>query len=146
MKVATQSLRASRISIAAGILALLCGHAFSAAAQGRNEKQQRLEDDRQACLSGQSGQTRDVCLKEAQAVFAERPDSTRPVSADQLQRNATQRCDALAGDERTACIARMRGEGTVTGSIRTGGVLRELVTTEAPPPPPQNQDSASSSR
>ena len=34
----------------------------------------------------------------------------------------------LSGDERADCIARMNGEGSVSGSVGGGGILREKVT------------------
>ena len=46
------------------------------------------------------------------------------------------RCEALAGDERTACVARIRGEGSVSGSVAGGGILREIVITEPVKPAP----------
>ena len=81
-------------------------------------------------------------MKEAKAVFDERAGSNPTVSAEQLQRNAFLRCDALAGDERVACVARIRGEGTVSGSVAGGGILRELVTTEVMPSEPKSPASA----
>ncbi|MEO7339093.1 MAG: hypothetical protein ABIV63_21160, partial [Caldimonas sp.] len=42
-----------------------------------------------------------------------------------LRRNAKDRCDALSGDERSDCVARMKGEGTTSGSVAGGGILRE---------------------
>jgi hypothetical protein len=41
----------------------------------------------------------------------------------------------LAGDERRDCLARMRGEGTVSGSVEAGGILREKVTVVPAPAP-----------
>lgn len=98
--------------------------------------QQAYQRERAACLSGQSHQDRATCLKEAAAASAEaRRGGLTPAGP-----NATQRCDALTGDERTACVARMSGAGVVKGSVEGGGVYRELTTREVLPagsPPPQ---------
>jgi hypothetical protein len=45
-------------------------------------------------------------------------------------RNALLRCERLATKERLACTARMQGAGTVRGSAASGGIYRELTTTE----------------
>lgn len=146
MKPTPSASRFLRRIVGIGIVSLLCGQALSVAAQDRSEKLRRFEADRQACVSGSSGQVFESCMKEAKAVLAERPGDNPTVSADQLQRNASIRCAALTGEDHAACVARMRGEGTVSGSVAGGGVLRELVTTEVVASPPQKPASASSSK
>ncbi len=98
--------------------------------------QQAYQRERAACLSGQSHQDRATCLKEAGAALAE----ARRGGLTAAGPNATQRCDALQGDEYTACVARMSGAGVVKGSVEGGGVYRELTTRKVLPagsPPPQ---------
>ncbi len=94
------------------------------------DAQAAYKAERAACMSGQSGQDRETCLKEAGAALAEARRGT--LSEDQSRRemrsNRMDRCKALTGDERSDCVARMRGEGTVEGSVKGGGVLREKVT------------------
>ena len=136
MKISTNTLHWMRRSMAIGLVAIACGHAATAAAQDRSEKLRRYEADRQACLNGQSSQTMEACLKEAKAALDERPGATPALSTAQLQSNAMARCEALAGDERTACVARIRGEGSVSGSVAGGGILREIVITEPVKPAP----------
>lgn len=136
MKIASTTRHLLRRSIGIGLVAMVCGHAVTAGAQDRSEKLRRYEADRQACLKGQTNQTTDACLKEAKALLEERPGATPSLSAEQLQRNAMARCDALTGDERTACVARIRGEGAVSGSVAGGGILREIVITEPVKPAP----------
>ena len=94
------------------------------------DAQARYQQDRAACLSGQSGQDRATCLKEAGAALAEarRGNLSDEQSRRELRRNRMDRCNALTGDDRSDCIARMRGEGTVEGSVSGGGILREKVT------------------
>jgi len=112
------------------LITLVCGHVLGVAAQDRSERVRRFEADRQACLRGNTSQNFDSCMKEAKAFLTAREGTNPPVRAAQLWRNAVLRCDALAGDERTACVARIHGAGTVSGSVAGGGILRELVTTE----------------
>lgn len=98
--------------------------------------QQAYQRERAICLSGQSHQDRATCLKEAGAALAEaRRGGLTPAGP-----NATQRCGALDGEERAACIARMSGAGVVRGSVEAGGLYRELTVRETLPPgspPPQ---------
>ena len=141
MKTTSNTLRMFRHAAASGLLVLFCIQSFSVAAQDRSEKLRRYDADRKACLSGKTDQTIDSCLKEAKAVLTERPGANPYVSPEQMQRNALIRCEALTGEERSACVARMQGAGTVSGSVAGGGVLRELVTTEvvtSPAPRPES--------
>lgn len=44
----------------------------------------------------------------------------------EFERNRLARCDKHTGEDRELCIRRMNGEGTVSGSVEGGGILREL--------------------
>jgi len=97
--------------------------------------QARYQQERAACLSGESNQDRATCLQEAGAAFAEaKRDGLNGGPAAQYQSNALQRCEALPGDDRQACVARMKGQGSTTGSVASGGIYRELVTREVVSP------------
>lgn len=94
-------------------------------AQSSIEAQYRSE--RAVCMSGQSNQDRATCLKEAASARAEaKRRGLDTVSS--LEQNARARCAALPADDRTDCEMRVRGEGSVSGSVRDGGVLRETTT------------------
>ena len=146
MKLTSSTFQFCRRAVGVGVVALLCGQAIGVAAQDRGEKQRRYEADIKACRAGNTGQAFESCMREAKAVLAEKPGTNPTFSPEQLQRNALLRCEALAGDERTACIARIRGAGTVSGSVAGGGILRELVTTEVVASPPQQPASAGTSK
>lgn len=90
--------------------------------------QSRYQQDRAACLDSSSQHDRSSCLREAGAVKAEpiRGPAARE-TADDRARNALQRCNNLPAEMRDPCERRVRGEGTVSGSVAAGGVLRELV-------------------
>ena len=92
------------------------------------DAQARYQQERAACLNGQSGQDRATCLKEAGAALAEARRGNLTSGQGQLRDNRMDRCNALTGDEKSDCIARMRGEGTTEGSVQGGGILREKVT------------------
>lgn len=137
MKSPTSAFQVFRRGVGVAMVVLVCGQAVGVAAQDRSEKKRRFEADRQACLLGKTGQSYQSCMREAHAVLADKPSSIAPTSAEQLQRNALARCDAQTGDDHAACVARVRGEGTVSGSVAGGGILHELVTPEVAPDSPQ---------
>ena len=101
--------------------------------------QSRYQQERAVCLSGASNQDRATCLKEAGAARAEAQrgglgDSTEPYADNQRKR-----CEQLPGSQRQDCLARMQGQGNVSGSVAAGGLLRETVTVvpgAAPVPTP----------
>jgi hypothetical protein len=116
-----------------GVALLLMGSAATQAgsAEDMRQRQRVYQQDRQFCLSGQSGQSQETCLREAGAVRQQNTASQSQTSVEQMAANALRRCDAFSGDERQSCIARMQGQGSVQGSVAGGGILREL--TESAP-------------
>lgn len=89
----------------------------------------KYEQEKARCTSGQSSQGRATCLKEAGAALEEgkRGALGSATSAD-LQRNATQRCEAQPAADRAACVDRIVGAGTAEGSVGGGGLIRETET------------------
>jgi hypothetical protein len=87
----------------------------------------------QACTEGRSQQDRDTCLREARNARADKQHGQLDAAPGTLNANARARCDALAGEEKSACEARVLGYGTATGSVAGGGVLREVETVVVPP-------------
>ena len=71
---------------------------------------------------------RDPATHEAQAVQQEIRQGKLKENATPEQREANKyaRCDYLQGEDKEFCIRRMNGEGTVSGSVEGGGLLREL--------------------
>ena len=88
----------------------------------------RYEAERAACMDGRSGQDRATCLKEAGAALAEarRGRLSNGESADTLMRNAEARCQTVAAEDRDACLLMARGKGSVSGSVKAGGTMREI--------------------
>ena len=129
-----QSWRAAGSLLVLGV-ALGSTSALAAGKTATADAQARYQQERAACLSGQSNQDRATCLHEAGAAFAQaRREGLNDGPAPQYENNALRRCEVLPGDDRRACVARMKGQGTTTGSAATGGIYRELVTREIASP------------
>lgn len=57
------------------------------------------------------------------------PRELTAVSADQALANELKRCDNLPEFYKVDCIARVKGQGEVSGSVIGGGLIKESVTT-----------------
>jgi hypothetical protein len=86
-----------------------------------------------ACMTGKTQQDQATCLREARNAQADKRRGVLDNAGGRFQANATARCDALAGEDKAACQARMMGYGNTTGSVAGGGVLREVETVVLPP-------------
>ncbi len=94
----------------------------------------RYEQQKTNCLAGKAGAERTMCLNEASK--ARTSARNAPILDDATYRhNKFDRCRALGGDEARDCFARMKGEGTTSGSVEGGGIYREKVTIEVGPVP-----------
>lgn len=117
---------------ALGLLTLAAWAASAALAAGasaaaKTEAQQRYRQDMAACNSGQASQSIATCRLEARnALEAARRGAL--TGSDDYTPNARARCLAHEGTDRSACEARMEGEGTQQGTVKGGGILRKSVT------------------
>jgi hypothetical protein len=127
----TQALRLSAVTLAATVAVLFSG-AAAAAGAALSPAQQRYQQERAVCLSGQSNQDRATCLKEAGAALHEARRGGLDTVVRDLGQNRMIRCNALPAQDREDCARRMQGEGVTTGSAQDGGVLRELSRPVAP--------------
>jgi len=93
----------------------------------------QYEKEVQACLSGQTQQDRETCLREARNAQAEKKRGALDSAGAQFNANKVARCEPLAGEEKAACHARMMGYGNTSGSVAGGGLLREVETVVLPP-------------
>ncbi|MFN3493119.1 MAG: hypothetical protein ACK40L_01295 [Hydrogenophaga sp.] len=132
----------SRPPLRAGLLAVALLVAVSAGAQGpvgKAEIETRFQQDKAACMAVDGAQERTSCLREAGAVRAEalRGMTQGGESAEMRLRNALQRCNPLPPDRKAICERMVRGEGSTSGSVAGGGMIRELTVMEpvAPLPP-----------
>lgn len=117
-------------ALAGALFATAPAHAAQAAASGHAAIEARYQAERKACLDGRTGQDRATCLKEAGAARAEalRHRLDNGESRDTLAANALQRCAVQPPSERAACEMLARGQGMEQGSVRDGGVIKEVVT------------------
>ncbi|MDX3905487.1 MAG: hypothetical protein QHC78_07340 [Pigmentiphaga sp.] len=115
------------------------GAILLSSAQAASGPEAAYKEEVARCNSGKSGQDRATCMREAGAALQEarRGRTGGAADASAYERNRTQRCNALPEADRPACIARVEGRGTVTGSVEGGGLLREYreVVTPAPASP-----------
>lgn len=123
--------RSSRLCVA--LMSFSAVTAFAAGAP--SETQTRYEQDRARCLSGQSGQAQQTCMKEAGAARDAAQKGQLADGDGKLRKNAKERCDVLVGDEKLDCMARMKGASNTTesGSVKGGGIIRETKTIEPAP-------------
>jgi hypothetical protein len=119
------SLSYSRILIFGATLNVACP--LASAAEVDRAARERYLQERAACLSGQSHQPQEVCLREAGAAYAEaRRGRLGHEDPDRLAANALARCAVRPAEEKQMCERMARGEGTVTGSVEDGGFVREI--------------------
>ncbi|MDW5444859.1 hypothetical protein [Polaromonas sp. SM01] len=89
--------------------------------------------ERAACLEGRTQQDQATCLREVNNAAASKRAGKLDNSGAQFEANARLRCEALSGEDRTACEARVIGYGNSSGSVAGGGVIREVETVVLPP-------------
>ncbi len=114
---------------ACAVGALLVAGMAAAAGGKLSEAQARYQQERAACISGQSQQDRATCLREAGAALQEAKRGRIGDGQGSYEQNRLLRCDRVAAGDREDCLRRMHGEGTVSGSVDGGGIYRELHTT-----------------
>lgn len=91
------------------------------------------QQERAACVNGSSHQDRATCMTEAANAQAEKRRGRIDTNGNDYAANAMKRCEALKGEDRAACQARVDGRGTLDGSVSSGGVLRSVETVVLPP-------------
>ena len=116
-------------SLAFAVGAILVSGVAAAATAGISDAQARYQQDRAVCVSGQSHQDRATCLQEAGAALRAAKLGRLDDGKSPYEKNRLMRCAALAQGDREDCVRRVQGEGTVSGSVESGGIYRELRTT-----------------
>lgn len=135
----------ARLSLRAGCASVLAATSLAASAAGASapaSADARYQQERARCLTGQSGQALETCLKEAGAA---KQQAGQGQLTDADAQNARKRCEPLGADDKRDCLARANGSSpntTSTGSVKGGGIVRETTTTIPTPVSP----SASSAR
>lgn len=109
------------------------GTALAAGGNATADAQKVYQRDRAACLDGTTGQDRATCLREAGAALQEARRGRLEDNEAEFERNRLLRCDQQPAEDRAACIRRMNGEGFTSGSVKGGGIYRELTVPVAAP-------------
>lgn len=113
-----------------------CGAGVVFAATGATAQvgaQARYQSEVQACNSGRAPQDTATCLKEARAAYAAQKKGQLDAGDGKLQANSVQRCDVFQSEAKAACLARISGRGSTSGSVAGGGILREVETVVVKP-------------
>jgi hypothetical protein len=120
--------------------ALLCA-SFCLHAQAQtpehpqNELIVRYQQDLAECETQQATQDLATCRLEARNALAEaKRNLLSDTTANLFEKNQLKRCRVFKGDDREACEARARGEGSSTGSVQSGGILHEVMRPVVPSP------------
>jgi hypothetical protein len=114
--------------------ALLCA-SLSLHAQAQDELTARYQQDLAECEAQQATQDLAACRLEARNALAEaKRNLLSETTANLFEKNQLKRCRVFKGDDREACEARVRGDGSSTGSVQSGGILREVVRPVVPSP------------
>lgn len=124
---ASSFIAAFRVALAAGGLLLAAGTAMAADGDRQGGTSSTIAQERQNCMDGKTNQDRATCLREAGAAKQEASRGNLRDTGD-YSKNASKRCDTLPPDQKADCERRSMGEGSVSGSVGSGGVVRELVT------------------
>lgn len=96
------------------------------------------QKERGWCMVNTVGDARATCLKEAGAAQAEKRQGTLDSNSTNYSANVTRRCGVYSGEDRLACIARMKGYGSESGSVQGGGIIRQVETITLPAPAGQD--------
>ena len=87
----------------------------------------RYQEERARCMQSAS-EDQKACLREAGAALQAARRGQLDEDGTQFEKNRLTRCAYLPDADRPDCERRMRGEGTVSGSVESGGIYRELRT------------------
>lgn len=94
---------------------------------------QNYQTERENCMTGNTQQDRQTCLKEASAAKLEASrGNLRTPNESQVLNNALARCRDLMESDEIACVARLSDRAEITGSVAEGGVLRKVEIIEVP--------------
>ncbi len=120
--------------IAVGIVAGFVGAPARGADASTASATSTYQKDRADCEAGRTAEDRATCLREAGAAEQERKRN-RLDNSGSLRQNAIERCNLVAPQDRTDCLARIEGPTQpnqttrISGSVAGGGILRETTTT-----------------
>lgn len=110
---------------------LLAAHAYAQTSSDLKTAQTRYKQEVANCAATSPATDKRNCLKEARNALAEvrRGRMNESWKAPDFEKNALLRCEVHKGEDKSACFARIHGQGKIDGSVVGGGILRELTTT-----------------
>jgi hypothetical protein len=122
------SLSSNSFLVFCAVVATVWTSAASAAnTQAGSAIHQRYLEDRAACMKIAGADTRKTCLREAGAAQVEAKRGTLAEPQANFEKNRFARCSVYKDPkEREYCVRRMRGEGTTSGSVEEGAIVRSL--------------------
>lgn len=128
-------LRSRRLMGALGLCAAaaLVSPVLAGDRSASSDFQSRYQRERARCTHLPISDARANCLSEASTAAAAVLPAQSEAQRDSYARNAMERCAALPGADRSACIVRMHGFGTTQGSVAAGAISRELRVVERGP-------------
>lgn len=132
----SSSLRASAgHALATVAFALLSAAAVTAGAaetgkMADSQAQAQYKAQVAACNNGTSNQDKATCMKEATNALADARKGVLAEGNTAYGQNAVNRCNSLPSGEQADCKARIQNPTATSGSVNSGGVLRESVTRE----------------
>ena len=142
-------MKLTRHLVVAGLVSLASIGAASAAdapARDTTAKAQ-YEAERARCMSGTTGQDQASCLRSAGAAYDAIKQGRLTDANTTYRENAMSRCKSLPPADKADCESRVDGEGTSSGSVKDGGIVKETLhhninpsgtaTTNRPVPTPQ---------
>lgn len=92
-----------------------------------SEARSRYQEERARCMQS-AAEDQKACLREAGAALQASRRGQLNEDESNFDKNRLARCAYLPEADRPDCERRMRGEGTVSGSVEGGGIYRELRT------------------
>ena len=101
-----------------------------AAAAGKADvsaAKERYQEERARCMQSAT-EDQKACLREAGAALQASRRGQLSEDDSDFEKNKLARCGYLRDADRADCERRMHGEGTVSGSVESGGIYRELRT------------------
>lgn len=124
----------SKSLLAFSLIALLSVTATAQIASGTTgiDATGNAANEMAACKNGTTQQSRETCMTEVRNASAARRAGNVDNAGGQFNANALMRCNALQGEDKVACEARVLGYGSPQGSVAGGGVITEVETVVLP--------------
>lgn len=127
----------AKIACVFSLAALFAGSAGAQIASGTTgiDATGNAASEMAACKNGSSQQSRETCMTEVRNANAAKRAGKVDNAGGQFKANALMRCNALQGDDKVACEARVAGLGSPQGSVAGGGVITQVETVVVPTTP-----------